>query len=378
MRLTETTFQEAAPERIDETAGVLYGVKLLGHTSKNGRRYTPEAMKKALPFYNERKGYANHAKQDSMGRVTEDRSIRDFIVVHRNPRYVEGKGIFGDSHFVVSDPLWPKILETARKFPTMLGFSHVADGDSRRVGNEDEVYQINSVESVDTVSDPATTNGLFESKQRATSPKGLQEYIDNLPDGIPDTQRARLIEAISDAWPAAPADPSQQITMALLSAVQELARSIMDTNAKTAEAQATADAAKQAADQKSAEEKAKAEAGAAGANVPPTLESLQRKLDLMEAENALIKSGRLSSDEKVRGVQIETFIATPADRRPALLESWPKADAKTAPIRESRAFERPGSSPPADGNGGDAKTKAYESRFEESVKRSREKLGSRR
>jgi len=380
MRLTETTFQEAAPEKIDEANGILYGCKLLGHDSRNGRRYTAEAMKKALPLYNERKGYANHAKQDALGRVVEERSIRDFIVVHRNPRYVEGKGIFGDSHFVTSDPLWPKILETAKKFPTMLGFSHVADGDTRKIAGKDEVYQINSVESIDTVSDPATTNGLFESKgAKPDQPQALKEYIDALPAGIPEAQRTTLIEAITDAWPTAPGDPQQQITMALLSAVQELARSIMDANSKSAQAEADAAAAKAAADKKAADDKAKADNP--GQNVPPTLESLQRKLALIEAENAIIKSGRASADEKVRAIQIEAYADAKPEKRQALLESWPKAGEPK--IRESsRPFERPDKSPPAnsggEGSADNASLKAYESRFTESVKSARERIAKRR
>lgn len=128
----------------------------------------------------------------------------------------------------------------------------------------------------------------------------------------------------------------------------------MSANQQTA--QANADATKQAAD-KAAAEKAAADkaatdkANAAGGNVPPTLESIQRKLDLADAKNELLESGRASKVEAIRALQIETLAdcKDPA-RRKSLLESWPKPDAKALKEgRQPRPFERPDASPPASG-----------------------------
>jgi len=76
-KFRETVFLESTP-RIDEEQGILYGVKLLGEHSKNGRRYLPEAMRAAVPLYEGSKSFADHPERNKLG---EDRRMKDWIGV---------------------------------------------------------------------------------------------------------------------------------------------------------------------------------------------------------------------------------------------------------------------------------------------------------
>src|SRR4051794_3027954 len=150
MELRETVMQESAPEKVDETGGVLYGVKLIGHESANGYRYTEECLKAAVPKYEGVKSYLNHSDDSA------DRNLRDWTGIFRNPRYVPGKGVFADHYLRKTTDVFQGIIEAAQRFPTAIGYSHVADGDRVRRNNEELIDSIKQVFSVDHVADPAT------------------------------------------------------------------------------------------------------------------------------------------------------------------------------------------------------------------------------
>ena len=65
-----------------------------------------------------------------------------------------------------SDPFVPKLLEAARRYPNKFGLSHVARAKTARRGGREVVEEIERIESVDFVTDPATVKGLFESVQQ--------------------------------------------------------------------------------------------------------------------------------------------------------------------------------------------------------------------
>lgn len=159
-RFTEIA-RAAAQGRVDADSGILYGVKLLGSVSRNGRRYSETAMYQAVPLYADKKIYIDHPTKD---RMTDDRSFHDFIGVIKNPRKESG-GIFGDVHLLKESPHYKRVIEIAQNHPNSIGCSHVADGESRMDGGEEIIESIDRVFSVDLVMDAATTAGLFESKQ---------------------------------------------------------------------------------------------------------------------------------------------------------------------------------------------------------------------
>lgn len=141
---------------IDKEAGIIRNVKLLGFISKNGRNYTPEAVKEAVGLYEGVPVNADH------GDTKTPRSIHDRLGRVINVRFVEGEGLFGDFEFLKSHPLSERIIEAAERLPESMGFSHYADGQVRKVKGVEEVYKITKVKSVDLVADPATCNSLSE------------------------------------------------------------------------------------------------------------------------------------------------------------------------------------------------------------------------
>lgn len=156
MRLVERV--AANPLRVDRAAGVLRRVKVLGRQSRNGRRYSSAALRGALQLYEGAKVNINHPDR-SGGR---ERTVTDRFGVLRRVQ-LEADGVYADLHYLTRHPLAEMIAEAAERMPEALGLSHNAEGRTSREGEVEIVEEITRVVSVDLVSDPATTQGLFES-----------------------------------------------------------------------------------------------------------------------------------------------------------------------------------------------------------------------
>jgi hypothetical protein len=158
-RIREYVDSEGSALRIDRQGGVIRGVKILGFTSKNGRRYLPEAVRDALPLYDGAKVNVNHPR----GSAGPARNYEDRLGVMRNVRFVEREGVFGDLHFNPAHALAEQLSWDARHAPGNVGLSHHVEGRVVRRDGQWVVEEILRVEGVDLVADPATTEGLFES-----------------------------------------------------------------------------------------------------------------------------------------------------------------------------------------------------------------------
>ncbi len=159
--------------RVDAENGVIYDVKILGLVSENGRRYLPEALQRALSFYEGLSVHINHPKSP-----TENRDIRGKTAWLEAVRYVDNDGLRGDLHFVLPlDDFQKKVLWAAEHKPDQYGLSQNADGkgETNRDGKF-VVSEILEVRSVDLVDKPATTRSLFESKtmEKTTLKKVLE------------------------------------------------------------------------------------------------------------------------------------------------------------------------------------------------------------
>ena len=146
--------------RIDRAEGVLHGVKLLGHESRNGRRYLPEALVAATALYEGAKVNVNHAR----GGPLAARDYQDRIGVVRGVTARPGEGLYGDLHFNPRHTLAEQLLWDAEHAPENVGLSHNVQARTSRQGEQTIVEAILQVHSVDLVADPATTRGLFESE----------------------------------------------------------------------------------------------------------------------------------------------------------------------------------------------------------------------
>jgi len=157
--LLEYTGPGAGQVRIDKSRGILYGVKVLGTRSRNGRRYPVGTLKKAIPLYENAKVNIDHPVEEP----DQPRSYLDRIGVLCNVQLRGEDGLYADFHFNPRHPLVEQLLWDAEHAPSNVGFSHNVDAVVRQDKNEMIVEEIVSVRSVDLVADPATTAGLFES-----------------------------------------------------------------------------------------------------------------------------------------------------------------------------------------------------------------------
>jgi hypothetical protein len=312
-RLTETRYLEFASDgRIDEENGILFGVKLIGEHSKNGRRYKPEAMKAAVGLYEGRKMYVNHPGKNEGA----ERKFEDWGGVFKNVRHIEGQGNFGDLHLRRNSGFFEGILEAAKTFPNAVGFSHVADGDSKMEGDTEIVESIREVFSVDLVTDPATTAGFFEGV-KTMNKKTIKQIIEAAPE---DTKhRKRLVESIEagtldesiEVEVPPDADARTEIAMAILEAPESAFVTPVETNHESD-------------DKLAAAEKKLQEQGV--------------KLARIEAKTLLLESNIEATD-----VRIKALATTPEADRAALLESWPTNEGGERPARSPGITESEGS-----------------------------------
>lgn len=184
--LQEFIDSRGADLRVDDRAGVIRGVKILGLASRNGRRYLPAALENAVALYEGAKVNVNHPK----GAANAPRDYQERIGVLRNVAFREtdadghggdghdgggrggndrGGGLFGDLHYNPRHALAEQLAWDARHAPENVGLSHNVLAVTARRGDETVVERIERVQSVDLVADPATTRGLFEAADSASA-----------------------------------------------------------------------------------------------------------------------------------------------------------------------------------------------------------------
>ena len=145
--------------RIDREAGVIRGVKILGKISKNRREYTQAALEEAAGHYSGIKVNLNHP---SAQEIKKSRGVESWIGTLENIA-IHADGVYGDLHLLRSHPYTPVIIEAAERHPGKFGLSHNADCSGFNARGKAVIESVEKVRSVDLVSSPATTGGLFES-----------------------------------------------------------------------------------------------------------------------------------------------------------------------------------------------------------------------
>ena len=175
--LYETTLTACNDVRIDRDAGVIFGVKIIGCDSKNGRHYPNDTLREAIPLYENSKVNLDHPDGDPR----KPRSYHARFGVMRNVHLRENEGLFADFWFNPKHSIAEQLLWDAEHLPDNVGFSHNVAAVVRRQKRASDcvaealVEKIVSVRSVDLVADPATTQGLFEHhEQRFHEPRPLE------------------------------------------------------------------------------------------------------------------------------------------------------------------------------------------------------------
>lgn len=168
------------------TEPVVKDCKVLGLTSKNGRRYLAEAVGKAIPLYEGVGVYFDHEP------TSEKAQARSFISMFgclENMRQAEDGSARGDFRYNPKHVYAETFKGWLESNPKRIGFSHNAVGKVQEDADGTLVVEeIVSVESVDLVSRPATTEGLFEEftpnkrQKKATRIKEMDEPL--LPDPV--------------------------------------------------------------------------------------------------------------------------------------------------------------------------------------------------
>ncbi len=133
-----------------ESVGDLPVARILGFTSKNGRTYSKEAVEQALPMYENKAIYVNHANGP--------RKYEDHIGVLTNVHLRED-GIYGSPKLNPAHPCTSKALWDIKENTPGVGLSHSIKG----LCANGHVTKIASVTSVDLVNDPATNRSFTES-----------------------------------------------------------------------------------------------------------------------------------------------------------------------------------------------------------------------
>lgn len=156
-RLVEYTSSARLRLNVDRERGLISGVKVLGLVSANGRRYSVEALRRAVSLYEGRPVNIDHVNG------SERRSYRDRIGKLVNVRLAED-GIYADLVVNPKHPLAEQLFWDAEHAPENVGLSHDARGKTVVRDGQVVVESIESVRSVDLVAEPATTRSLYESK----------------------------------------------------------------------------------------------------------------------------------------------------------------------------------------------------------------------
>lgn len=178
------SFQEAVFENEGEIP-IIRNVVLLGAESKNRRRYKENAMKEAVPLYEKVQAFVNHPT-DAEIRQGERDAFR-LAGMFKSPRFSEGK-IYGDFHGLPNDPASAKFVAIAR-MPEIAGMSHNAQGKMHKEGNIEIVESIERVFSVDLVTSPATTRGLFEHDEFEEGEEEMLDYKEVTMVGLKESRQ---------------------------------------------------------------------------------------------------------------------------------------------------------------------------------------------
>lgn len=164
VNIIESSFTESKDFNIDEEAGVIRNVKIIGKQSRNNRVYSDKALVAAKELYEGVTVNLDHPDRET---PYKERGVMEGIGWLEGVNFKDD-GLWGDFHYYKNHPYAQTMVERARRNPKGFGLSHNAEG---RMDRRDKVVEvIEAVRSVDLVGRPATTEGLFESEEGKPTP----------------------------------------------------------------------------------------------------------------------------------------------------------------------------------------------------------------
>ncbi len=201
------------------TDGIIHGVKIVGTKSRNGRRYPQDVLTRDKAVYEGAAVFVLHPtdREKRKGSRQLGDHFGSLSNIHERFDGNVGLGLFGDLTVKQAHPMAGLIMENLDK---QFGLSHNAHVEMNDEGTE--VTRIVSVNSVDLVDNPATTNTLFE---EVDDMKELEDYKAEVAEtlkGLTDTVAVleEKLEAtttqLADAKAAEAAKPKPKGRLAVL------------------------------------------------------------------------------------------------------------------------------------------------------------------
>ncbi len=181
---------------VDTDSRIVRHVALTGIQSRNGYRYSEEALQRAIPLYENKPVFLDHAVNISR---PYDRSTRDLVGSIVNPRFHEGR-IRGDIQLLDTDA-GRTFLALAKANRPAVGMSHVIL--ARRNSDKTVVEEIHDVVSVDAVVFPAATSTFREQTDRqpaATLPGSVETLLCEIDATLPAHIRQLADVPSANVW----------------------------------------------------------------------------------------------------------------------------------------------------------------------------------
>lgn len=151
--------------RVDWDKGIIYDAWILGYKSKNRRDYPKKVLEARQGLYEGAQVYEDHDYERAKGKKPAARPMKELGGVTQAV-YHASDGLRGNIICDKESPAGRRILNAAKLYPEKFGLSplHTIVTTKRPDGWE-TVQDILAVTSVDVVTRPATTRGLFEAIQ---------------------------------------------------------------------------------------------------------------------------------------------------------------------------------------------------------------------
>jgi hypothetical protein len=249
--------------------------------------------------------------------------------------HVKADGMYGNLNVLKSHPMANPLFEAAERNPRILGLSHNAAGRERRTGNVNIVEEIKRVRSVDIVTAPATTKGLFESKetvmklkesvkaldQKDKATKWLSELIEADPEMAEAPVEAGGEDAMKAAFRAAVVAVFDNDALDAKASMKKIGEVIKAYEKVTAagEEKAPEEETKEEAGEEEKKPEEEAASKAAAESKDPEIERLKAR---DKARDLLEDAGIVPKDAKHREAMIESLAGATAENQAALIETW--------------------------------------------------------
>ena len=156
IRLTERATNWHDQVEVNRPLRLVRNVALAGPASRNGYRYSETSLQAAVPLYENKPVFLDHAANRQR---PLDRGTRDLVGTIINCQFVDGR-IRGDIR-VLQTESGETFLNLVQSDAPGVGMSHVVL--ARRSADGKSVEEISEVLSVDVVINPATTQTFRES-----------------------------------------------------------------------------------------------------------------------------------------------------------------------------------------------------------------------